>query len=171
MDFGILGPLQLAWDGLPVPLPGRTLPRLFAVLLLEPGSVIPLHRLVDAVWDDDPPATAKRQIQNTVATARGLLLRAGTSELETVGDGYRLRVGPEKLDSLRFQRAARIAREQVAASEPEAALESLREALDLWRGPALAGLTGRLIEAGALRWDEERAAAEEARAELELRLA
>ncbi|WP_157975205.1 AfsR/SARP family transcriptional regulator [Glycomyces dulcitolivorans] len=170
MDFGILGPLQLAWDGLPVPLPGRTLPRLFAVLLLEPGNVVPLHRLVDAVWGEDPPATAKRQIQNTVATARGLLLRAGTSELETVGDGYRLRVRPEKLDALRFQRAARIAREQVAAREPEAALTSLREALDLWRGPALAGLTGRVIEAGALRWDEERAAAEEARAELELEL-
>ncbi|WP_158630295.1 AfsR/SARP family transcriptional regulator [Glycomyces terrestris] len=170
MDFGILGPLQLTWDGVPVPLPGRTLPRLFAVLLLEPGTVVPLHRLVDAVWGEDPPATAKRQIQNTVATARGLLLRSGTSELETVGDGYRLRVRPEQLDALRFQRAARIAREQVAASEPEAALTSLREALDLWRGPALAGLTGRFIEAGALRWDEERAAAEEARAELELEL-
>ncbi|MQM27223.1 AfsR/SARP family transcriptional regulator [Glycomyces albidus] len=171
LDFGILGPLQLALDGLPVPLPGRTLPRLFAVLLLEPGHVIPLHRLVDAVWGDDPPATAKRQIQNTVATARGLLLQAGTSEIETVGDGYRLRVRPENLDALRFHRAARIAREQVAASEPEAGLESLREALDQWRGPALAGLTGRVIEAGALRWDEERAAAEEARAELELALA
>ncbi|GAA1674764.1 hypothetical protein GCM10009830_21550 [Glycomyces endophyticus] len=171
MDFGILGPLQLTWEGRPVALTGRTLPRLFAVLLLEPGTVIPLHRLVDAVWGEDPPATAKRQIQNTVATARGLLLRAGTSELETVGDGYRLRVRPEKLDALRFQRAARIAREQVAASEPEAGLESLREALDLWRGPALAGLSGHFIEAGALRWDEERAAAEESRAELELELA
>ncbi|SDK69757.1 DNA-binding transcriptional activator of the SARP family [Glycomyces sambucus] len=171
MDFAILGPLQLTWEGHPVPLPGRTLPRLFAVLLLEPGNVVPQHRLVDAVWGEDPPATAKRQLQNTVANARGLLLRAGTSELETVGDGYRLRVRPEKLDALRFQRAARIAREQVAASEPEAGLESLREALDLWRGPALAGLTGRVIEAGALRWDEERAAAVEARAELELELA
>ncbi|HEX2144074.1 MAG TPA: BTAD domain-containing putative transcriptional regulator [Glycomyces sp.] len=171
MDFGILGPLQLAWEGVPVPLPGRTLPRLLAVLLLEAGHVVPLPKLVDAVWEDDPPATARRQVQNTVATARGLLLQSGTSELETVGDGYRMRVRPEKLDSLRFQRAARIAREQVAASEPEAALASLREGLGLWRGPALAGLGGRVIEAGARRWEEERAAAEEFRAELELSLA
>ncbi len=171
MDFGILGPLQLAWEGLPVPLPGRTLPRLLAVLLLEAGHVVPLPKLVDAIWEDDPPATARRQVQNTVATARGLLLESGTSELETVGDGYRMRVRAEKLDSLRFQRSARIAREQVAASEPEAALTSLREALSLWRGPALAGLSGRVIESGALRWNEERAAAEEDRAELELALA
>ncbi|SDD23366.1 AfsR/SARP family transcriptional regulator [Glycomyces harbinensis] len=171
MDFGILGPLQLAWEGMPVPLPGKTLPRLFAVLLLEAGSVVPLPRLIDAIWEEDPPATARRQVQNTVAAARGLLVHAGTSELEKVGDGYRMRVRPEKLDSLRFQRSARIAREQVAAAEPEAALATLREALALWRGPALAGLSGRLIESGALRWDEERAAAEEDRAELELALA
>ncbi|WP_158299675.1 AfsR/SARP family transcriptional regulator [Glycomyces paridis] len=170
MDFGILGPLQLAREGLPVPLPGRTLPRLLAVLLLDAGNVVSLPRLVDAIWEEAPPATARRQIQNTVATARGLLLEAGTSELETVGEGYRLRVRAEKLDSLRFQRAVRIAREQVDASEPEAALGTLREALGLWRGPALAGLGGRVIEAGALRWNEERAAAEEDRAELELAL-
>ncbi|WP_133884377.1 BTAD domain-containing putative transcriptional regulator [Glycomyces sp. NRRL B-16210] len=161
----------MAREGLPVPLPGRTLPRLFAVLLLEAGNVVTLPRLIDAIWEDAPPATARRQIQNTVATARGLLLEAGTSELETVGDGYRLRVRAEKLDSLRFQRAARIAREQVDASEPEAALATLREALALWRGPALAGLGGRFIESGALRWNEERAAAEEDRAALELALA
>jgi DNA-binding SARP family transcriptional activator len=171
VDFGILGPLQLTREGIPVPLPGRTLPRLFAVLLLEAGHVVPAPRLVDAIWEEDPPATARRQIQNTVAAARGLLLDAGASELEKIGDGYRIRARPEQLDSLRFQRSARIAREQVAASEPEAALDTLREALALWRGPALAGLTGRLVESGALRWNEERAAAEEDRAELELALA
>jgi DNA-binding SARP family transcriptional activator len=171
VDFGILGPLQLAREGRPVALPGRILPRLLAVLLLEAGHVVPLPKLVDAIWEEVPPATARRQIQNTVASARGLLLQSGTGELETVGDGYRLRIRAEQLDSLRFQRTVRIAREQEAASEAEAALASLREALDLWRGPTLAGLGGRVIEAGARRWDEERAAAEESRAELELALA
>lgn len=170
MEFGILGPLQAAREGVPVPLPGRVLPRLFAVLLLEAGNVVALSRLVDAIWEDDPPHTARRQIQNTVAAARRLLADTGTSEIETVGDGYRLRVRTEKLDSLSFQRAARIAREQVDAFEPEAALATLREALGLWRGPALAGLSGRVIAAGALRWNEERAAAEEDRAQLELTL-
>ncbi|MCH7231148.1 tetratricopeptide repeat protein [Glycomyces sp. L485] len=170
MEFGILGPLQLTKAGAPVPLPGRILPRLIAVLLLEAGHVVPPAKLVEALWDDRPPATARRQIQNTVATARGRLFDYEAAELETVGDGYRLRLRPEKLDSLRFRTSVRIAREQVAASEPEAALTGLREALALWRGPALAGLSGRIIEAGARLWNEDRAAAEEERAELELAL-
>ncbi|WP_168801353.1 AfsR/SARP family transcriptional regulator [Glycomyces buryatensis] len=169
MEFGILGPLQLTRENAPVRLPGKVLPRLVAVLLLDAGHVVARSRLIDAIWDEAPPASAGRQVQNTVAVARSLL--TGGAEIETVGEGgYRLRLRPEQLDSLRFQRAVRIAREQVAAFEPEAALASLREALDLWRGPALAGMTGRIIEAGALRWDEERAAAAEDRAELELDL-
>ncbi|GAB3646865.1 AfsR/SARP family transcriptional regulator [Glycomyces tarimensis] len=170
MEFAILGPLQLTRSARPVPLPGRILPRLMAVLLLEAGHVVPHAKLVEALWEDRPPSTARRQIQNTAATARGLLFDHDEGELETVGDGYRLRVRPEQLDSLRFQTGTRIAREQVAASEPEAALSSLRDAVALWRGPALAGLTGRLIESGARLWNEERAAAEEQRAELELAL-
>lgn len=170
MDFAILGPLQLAWEGQPVPLPGRTLPRLFAVLLLEAGHVVALPRLVDALWEDDPPATARRQVQNLVATARSKLQPAEGCEIEKIGEGYRLRVRPENVDALRFQRAVRIAREQVAASEPGAALATLREALAIWRGPALTGFSGRVLESGALRWNEERAAAEEDRAELELDL-
>ncbi|MEU6858621.1 BTAD domain-containing putative transcriptional regulator [Glycomyces sp. NPDC046736] len=170
MDFAILGPLQLAWEGQPVPLPGRTLPRLFAVLLLEAGHVVALPRLVDALWEDDPPATARRQVQNLVAAARSKLQPAEGCEIEKIGEGYRLRVRPENVDALRFQRAVRIAREQVAASEPGAALATLREALAIWRGPALTGFSGRMLESGALRWNEERAAAEEDRAELELDL-
>lgn len=169
VDFGILGALQLVRDGEPVPLPGRILPRLLAILLLETGHVVPLPKLVEALWDDAPPGTARRQIQNTAATVRGLL-HGDTAELETFGAGYRLRARPEQVDALRFQAGVRLAREKIAASEPETALHRLREALGRWRGPALVGLPGRLIESGARLLNEERAAAEEDRAELELAL-
>ncbi len=170
MEFGILGPLQLTRDDMPVAVPGRVLPRLLAVLLLEAGHVVPRDRLIDAVWEDEPPATAVRQIFNTVSTARGLLLDSDTAEIEKIGEGYRLTSRLEQLDALRFQSLVRLAREQVAASEPQAALASLRDALGLWRGPALAGMTGVIIEAGARRLNEEQAAAHEERAEIVLAL-
>lgn len=170
MEFGILGPLRLTREGMPVAVPGRVLPRLLAVLLLEAEHVVPRHRLIDAVWQDSPPETAVRQIFNTVSTARGLLFDADTAEIEKVGEGYRLTARPEQIDALHFQSLLRLAREQVAASEPQAALTSLREAMDLWRGPALAGMTGAIIESGARRLDEEREAACEYRAEIVLTL-
>ncbi|GAB4001480.1 hypothetical protein GCM10029992_37140 [Glycomyces albus] len=86
MEFGILGPLQLTRDDMPVAVPGRVLPRLLAVLLLEAGHVVPRDRLIDAVWEDEPPATAVRQIFNTVSTARGLLLDSDTAEIEKIGE-------------------------------------------------------------------------------------
>ncbi|WP_100446022.1 AfsR/SARP family transcriptional regulator [Glycomyces xiaoerkulensis] len=170
MEFGILGPLQITRNGAPVPLPGRVLPRLVAVLLLDANHVVPPPKLIEAMWEDRPPATTRRQIQNKVADARSLLLDHDIAGIETVGEGYRLQIRTEQLDSLRFQSGVRIAREQVDASEPEAALESLRQALALWRGPTLTDLTGRVIEAEAALWNEERAAAEEDRAELALTL-
>ena len=170
MQFGILGPLQLIRDDAPVAVPGRVLPRLIAVLLLEAGHVVPRDRLIDAVWQDRPPETAVRQILNTVSTARGLLLDSDHAEIEKIGEGYRLAVRPEQLDSLHFQSLVRLAREQVAASEPQAALASLRQALGSWRGPALAGMTGAVIEAGARRLNEERAAAVEEHARIVLDL-
>jgi DNA-binding SARP family transcriptional activator len=170
MEFGILGPLEVRRDGVPVPLPGRTLPRLTAVLLLAAGQVVPLPELVDAVWEDRPPGAARRRIQNSISTLRRLLADSGRRTVETVGEGYRLRLADHQLDAVRFDQAVRQARELARAGDRPAALAGLQEALRLWRGPALAGLTGRLIESGAQRWDEARLAATEERVDLELSL-
>jgi DNA-binding SARP family transcriptional activator len=170
MEFGILGPLEISRRGAPVPLPGRTLPRLLAVLLLEAGQVVPLPKLVDAIWDDHPPTAARRRIQNSVSILRRVLDDPGRELVESVGEGYRLRVGDHQLDSLRFEATVRRARELAQTGDRPAALTRLQEALRWWRGPALAGLSGQLIESGAQRWDEARLAATEERIDLELSL-
>jgi DNA-binding SARP family transcriptional activator/tetratricopeptide (TPR) repeat protein len=170
VEFAILGPLEIHHGGSPVPLPGRTLPRLAAVLLLEAGQVVPLPKLVSAVWEDRPPSAARRRIQNSISDLRRVLADPGRALVESVGEGYRLRLVDRQLDALRFDKAVRGARRIAQDGDPAAALAGLREALRLWRGPALAGLTGRLIESGAQRWDEARLAAVEDRVDLELSL-
>ncbi|MGH8791381.1 MAG: BTAD domain-containing putative transcriptional regulator, partial [Stackebrandtia sp.] len=166
MEFRILGPLEVLHDGEAMRLPGRVQPRLLAVLLLEAGRVVPLGRIVDAVWDADPPDTARRQVQNNTAMLRRLLGDGAT--MESVGEGYRVRVDENQLDALRFEATVRTAREQNRAGDSKAALATLQTGLELWRGPALAGLSGRLIESGAARLDEARVAAIEERVDLQL---
>ncbi|WP_158645497.1 AfsR/SARP family transcriptional regulator [Stackebrandtia albiflava] len=164
MDFRILGPLEVSDDSGPVRIPGRHQPRLLAALLLEAGKVVPLHRLVDTLWDDHPPATARRQVQNAMASLR----RVVTSGIETVGDGYRLTT--DRLDATTFVRWVREAAEAASRDDHALAHALLCRALDLWRGPALAGLPGRLLASAAARWDERRLEAHENRMETELAL-
>ncbi|MGH8793431.1 MAG: BTAD domain-containing putative transcriptional regulator, partial [Stackebrandtia sp.] len=167
-EFRILGPLDVRRRGEAATFPRTSLRKTLAILLLEAGYAVPMSKLVDALWDDDPPATARRQVQNNAARLRKLLGDPGV--VESVGDGYRIVVGEDSLDSLRFGAAVERAREHVEASDPHAALRQLRQALALWRGPALAGMSGRLIESGTQRLDEARLAATEERVDLELRL-
>src|SRR5439155_24596673 len=105
-------------------------------------------RLVDIGWDGDPPATARRQVQNRVAALRSALTRAG-AVIETRGDGYLLRVGPDDLDALVFDRL-------VAGGRADADTVLLRRALELWRGPAPAGLGGAPLERAAAGLGEPR---------------
>lgn len=163
VEFRILGPLRI-YDGQRwICLAGSRQQRLLAALLLSPNEVVPLSQLVDAVWDDDPPATAKRQVQNSISALR----RIPTGPVIVAdGPGYRIEVAAGRLDAQVF--AERVAR--VATVSGAAAVELLRSALELWRGPALADITGGLIEAAAARLDEQRLAATELCVELELGL-
>src|SRR6266511_1153562 len=168
MEFHILGALQVHVRQR-LPLAGQRQQRLLAGLLLVPNRVAPLSYLVDAVWDDDPPATAKRQLQNSISALRPLLDDGPAAPaILSDGPGYRLRVAPHQLDALQF--ADRIAEAQalVARHNPVEAADLMRSALDLWQGPALAGIDGRVVHAGALRLDEQRQAAIEQCVDLEL---
>jgi DNA-binding SARP family transcriptional activator/tetratricopeptide (TPR) repeat protein len=180
VEYRILGPLEVTGDR-PVDLGGRTQRTLVAVLLANAGRLVSLRYLVDAVWDDRPPGTARRQVQNYVAALRRGLAEAGAREsvIETVESGYRLRPGPGELDAQVFaDRVAdgqRLAGGAVSAggagpARREEAAARLRSALELWRGPALFGLTGRAVEAAAAVLDEQRLAAVEACLDLELAL-
>ncbi|MDT5035560.1 MAG: hypothetical protein QOE03_745 [Micromonosporaceae bacterium] len=134
MQFRILGPLEVSADGAALDLGGVRQRRILAALLLHPNRVVGLAELVEAAWDDDPPETARRQVQNRVAELRALLTRYG-GFIDTEDAGYRLRIGAGELDALRFDE---LVVEGRAAADPAI----LRQALALWRGPALAGLTG-----------------------------
>jgi DNA-binding SARP family transcriptional activator len=131
VDFAILGPLEVRADGEQIPLGGPKQRALLTMLLLDAGRVVSLDRLVDALWEGDPPATATASLQNFVAQLRKAL---GAETIETRAPGYLVRLEPEQLDAARMRRLV----DEARANEPVRRAELLDQALDLWRGEPLA---------------------------------
>lgn len=170
VEFRVLGPLEIRHDGLPIHLTSDHEKRLLAALLVMPNRVVTLAHLVDAVWGNDPPASAKRQVQNRLSALRGRLSAAGASGLIVAeGPGYRICVSDEQVDAIRFQTLGEQAR-RLMLTHPAESARLWRTALGLWRGPALAGLTGIALEASAVRLDEQQLAGYEEYFDLQLRL-
>jgi DNA-binding SARP family transcriptional activator/tetratricopeptide (TPR) repeat protein len=173
VEFRILGPPQVITPTGPVPLAGHRPLTVLSVLLVNHHRPVPLDYLVDAVWDDRPPATAKRQLQNCVSALRRQLAGGAApspSIIHAGPAGYEIRPGPGELDLQVF--TDRVAQAQDLATEDriaDAATE-LRSALALWRGGALLGVRGRIVESVAAGLDEQRLAAIETCVDLELRL-
>jgi DNA-binding SARP family transcriptional activator len=160
--FRILGQLHAAGpDGRAVRLEPRQA-RLLAALLLAPNQPVARPQLADAAWDDAPP-TACRQVPNLVSALRRRLGPVIAAD----GTGYRIATDRSDVDSLVFADRVRAA-QALAATLPERAAGQLRAALALWRGPALAGLAGRTVEAAAAGLDEQRLAVLELCLDLEL---
>lgn len=133
MWISLLGPLELRADtGTPVEVGGARLRRLLILLALEPGRTVTVGRLTDALWAGEPPAGAANALQALVSRLR----RAGLP-VEAQPGGYRLAVAPDDVDVHRFEAAVRAARARLA-DDPAEGCRRLAEALDLWRGPALA---------------------------------
>lgn len=172
VDFRLLGPIEVvnASDGI-VEIGSMRERAILARLLLQANRVVPVGQLIDAVWDDAPPATARSQVQQCISTLRRKLGRAGGGNLlETDIAGYVIRLPSEAVDAARFD--AHVARGRIAISAGRLAdaTASLRAGLALWRGPACAGLDSRVIRAAATRLEEDRLATLETCADLELRL-
>ncbi|WP_052305011.1 AfsR/SARP family transcriptional regulator [Stackebrandtia nassauensis] len=170
MKFRILGPLEVSRDGEPVTISGRHHPKLLALLLLETGRVVTVSRLVDALWENDPPATARRQIQNTMASLRRQLAGDDSPTLEATGEGYRLLVPAKTVDAQCFTDLVRQARTARDTNDLPTASRLFAEALALWRGEALAGLSGRVVEAAVVRLNESRLSAIEDRCDIDIAL-
>src|SRR6266550_5175391 len=131
MEFRILGPLEVVDGKGPVTVPGAKERAVLAYLLLHAGEVVRADRLVDELWGEEPPESARKSLQVRVA---GLRKALGPDRILTRPSGYLVRVESDALDLDRFQRL-------VAASEgaePAEAAALLHEALALWLGPALA---------------------------------
>jgi DNA-binding SARP family transcriptional activator len=166
VKFLVLGPLTVIDGDRAVVLTGRRR-TVLGVLLANAGQIVPMDYLVDAVWDDTPPATARRQIQNDISALRRTL---PGDTIVTDGAGYRLRPQPGELDAQVFADLVAEAAKLAHRDEPAAAARQLREALRLWRGPFLLGLSGRAVETAAVRLEERRLAAIEDCFDLELGL-
>jgi DNA-binding SARP family transcriptional activator len=161
MEFGLLGTLEIRGGALP---PGRRKERaLLALLLLEANRVIPRERLIDELWGEDPPGTAVKGLQVYVSQLRKLL---PALVLRTRQPGYVLEAEPDAIDVLRFERLVNAAR----GAEPARASELLREALGLWRGPALAEFDEPFARSEAARLEELRLVALEGRVAADLAL-
>jgi DNA-binding SARP family transcriptional activator/tetratricopeptide (TPR) repeat protein len=163
MQFRLLGPLEVVDDDdRSLALGGRKQRSVLAVLLLHANDVVATERLVDEVWGDAPPATVAKSIQVYVSRMRKQL---GDGRLVTRAPGYALHVDPSELDLARFQ--ALVA--QAADADPATAAARLREALALWRGPALADLAYEpFAQAHAAQLEELRFSALEQRIDADL---
>jgi DNA-binding SARP family transcriptional activator/ABC-type branched-subunit amino acid transport system substrate-binding protein len=146
MEFRILGPLEVAERGTRLEL-GRGKERsVLAILLLHANEVVSGERLIDELWREQPPATAAKTVQVYVSRLRKALAGAGSHNgpdgvLLTRGGGYVLRVEPGQLDAESFQQGLVEGERLLAAGAAQEASETLRRALALWRGPALADFT------------------------------
>ncbi len=169
MRFRILGTLEVRASGDRVTLASPRQQRALAALLLSPNSVVPVERMIDALWEDEPPATAVKQVRNCVSALRSRLGEAGAM-IVTDGPGYRLRTDADDLDALRFRRHVAAARGLAGQAKLVDAVEEIRAALALWRGPALDGLRTTTLAGRAAVLDEQRADAVELCAEWRLRL-
>ncbi|MFI0814274.1 AfsR/SARP family transcriptional regulator [Streptomyces sp. NPDC021098] len=130
-----------------------------AMLLLEPGRVVSVDRLVMAIWGEDPPGSARNAVQVQISKLRRILAALPDTELTTSAKGYCLTAPRTAVDLHRFRDLVREAR----AEKDDRAAELLRAALQLWRGPALADVAGGWLSdtVGAGLEEERRAAVEE----------
>jgi DNA-binding SARP family transcriptional activator len=167
MEFRLLGPVEAWTDGRQLPVRGSLQRRLLAALLLHANRVLATERLIELLWGEQPPKTARADLQGRISNLRRVLDPAG-DRLRFRPPGYALSVAPAELDLQEFMRLADEGRHRLAVGEVEEASRALAAALALWRGPPLDGVEG--LGAEAARLEERRLAALEDRIEADLRL-
>ena len=168
LDLRLLGPLEVSRQGQGISLGGPKPRALLAALALEPRRVVSVDRLVESLWPGEPPQTAGHAVQVYVSQLRKAL---GTETIVTRPPGYVLELDTECVDVHRFARLADEGRQSVAAGDVTGAATILREALALWRGPALADFTYEpFAQTEIARLEELRVAALEERIDADLAL-
>jgi DNA-binding SARP family transcriptional activator len=168
IEIRILGPLEAVCDGTQVRLGGPRQRALLALLATRAGTIVPRDRLIDELWGDEPPESALNVLQTYVSHLRKAL---PADLLLTRPPGYALDLGTHELDLRRFERLATEGHDALTDGDPATASVALREALALWRGPALADLAEMdFARIEAARLEELRLAAHEERLQADLAL-
>ncbi|MFG3319049.1 BTAD domain-containing putative transcriptional regulator [Streptomyces sp. NPDC048171] len=172
LEFGVLGPLEVKMNGRGLTVGGPRQRAVLSALLLSFNQVVSFDSLIEKVWNGRPPSTARTQVAICIATLRKIFRTAGwdPETIITATPGYMLGLAGHSLDSLRFEQLVARATELTAENRPAPAAEALRQALALWRGPALGGVYAPFAETEAARLDEQRMLAVEQHMALRLRL-
>jgi YVTN family beta-propeller protein len=166
VEIRILGPVQVISDGAPVALGGPKQRAFFAVLVLHRDQALSIERLVDLLWGEVTPPTAAKTVHVFVSRLRKAL---GESAIVTSGSGYKLVVDPDSIDSWRFERLLEQGRALRAGGAAREAAGVLREALEQWRGAAVADLVHEpCLQTEIARLEEQRLAAIEERIDADL---
>jgi len=170
VDFRILGPLEVWYEGRPIPVPGAKQRALLAMLLLHAGEVVSADRMLDAVWGEDPPDAGSTALRVRLSQLRKTLAGAGSS-LVTRPPGYVMQLRDDELDLRRCERLVAAGDRALQEGRAAEAVDALRHALALWRGPPLADLAYEsFAQAPIVRLEELRLAALELRVEADLSL-
>jgi DNA-binding SARP family transcriptional activator/basic membrane lipoprotein Med (substrate-binding protein (PBP1-ABC) superfamily) len=166
----ILGGLEAGIGESALDLGGGKQRAVLATLLLRRDEIVPVERLVDGVWGDDPPSSAAHSLESYVSRLRRALSPYGVA-VERRGGGYRIDLGGAVLDSQVFEALLNQAAQALAAGDHPRAASLATDALGLWRGPVLAGVTlHQETRAEAERLDELRSRASEIRIDADLAL-
>lgn len=168
MDFRILGPLEVRDGDRELPLGGGKQRAFLALLLVNANRTVSIDRIIDDLWDGRAPESAPKMVQIYVSKLRKML---APGKLHTRPPGYSLQLEPDELDLHRFESVVAEARAALDAGRAEQAADRLREALALWRGPALAEFASEpFAQHEGARLEELRVAAVESRVEADLAL-
>jgi peptide/nickel transport system substrate-binding protein len=149
LKLQLLGPVEATIDGQPISLGPKKQRGLLAVLALHANETVSVDRLVDALWGDRPPATARKMVQLYVSQLRRLLA-ADSAQIVTQGRGYELRIDPGVVDAASFERLV-----EEATGDQGVPNEAAHAALTLWQGAPLADVANEPFAAAEIRRLEE----------------
>ncbi|AVT31727.1 transcriptional regulator [Plantactinospora sp. BC1] len=172
VEFGLLGPIDVRVDGRPVPIRSPKCRTLLATLLLEPGRLVSVGRLTEAIWDDRQPDNPRRAAQLYVTRLRALLEEAGSPPLISTGsDGYLIEAGDDLVDLGRFRHWLLAADRAARRCDPDGESTALRAALRQWRGDPLCDVPSELLHRESVPGlREQRLRTLERRIDVDLRL-
>ena len=134
LKVSVLGTVDIRVDDAPVELKAPMMRALLVLLCMRQGRAVAAERLIDELWEEDPPSGAKSTLQSYISNIRRLL---GSECIETVGSGYKLG-GRVDLDLTQFEAELSSVHAQTVPSssalDPEGILEIVEQACELWRG-------------------------------------
>ena len=167
MQVRLLGPLEIEHAGRPVAIGGRAQRALLTRLLLDVNRTVSIERLVEDLWGETAPASAQKMVQIYVSMLRKALPQG---LIVTRPPGYAVELDPEAIDLVRFERLRERGRAALASGSASAAGDLLRQALALWRGPALAEFQEPFAEIEARRLEDQHLTSLEDRVDADLAL-